>query len=139
MRISDWSSDVCSSDRAPDPGETGLPVGPRDQAGGSLAEDGVTLPVADAPTCLDARGPLGNAATVKALALPGGSAAVASTSLAPTQVLPQRATLPAIIGNVLVDALVTDCHLAMAGDLVGRSEEHPSELQSLMRTSYAVF
>src|SRR3546814_1762844 len=77
MRISDWSSDVCSSDRAPDPGETGLPVGPRDQAGGSLAEDGVTLPVADAPTCLDARGPLGNAATVKALALPGGSAAVA--------------------------------------------------------------
>ncbi|WP_155943286.1 hypothetical protein, partial [Rhodanobacter thiooxydans] len=56
---------------------------------------------------------------MKALALPGGSAAVASSSLAPTQVLPQRATLPAIIGNVLVDALVTDCHLAMAGDLVG--------------------
>lgn len=57
---------------APDSGEAGLSVGQRDQAGGSLAHDGVTLPVADAPTCFDARWPLSNAATVKALALPGG-------------------------------------------------------------------
>jgi hypothetical protein len=104
---------------APDSGEAGLSVNQGDQAGGSLANDGVTLPVADAPTCLDARWPLSKAATVKALALPGGSAAVASSSLAPAQVLPQRATLPAIMGNVLVDAFATDRHLPVAGDLVG--------------------
>src|SRR3546814_9054875 len=29
--------------------------------------------------------------------------------------------------------------IALAGEIVGRSEEHTSELQSLMRISYAVF
>src|SRR3546814_5420989 len=42
----------------------------------------------------------------------------------------------------LADLAVHDALLAIARDdasLVLRSEEHPSELQSLMRTSYAVF
>ena len=56
---------------------------------------------------------------MKALALPGGSAAMVSSPLAPKQVLPQRAALSAVVGDMLVDALVTDRHLAMAGDLVG--------------------
>lgn len=56
---------------------------------------------------------------MKALALSGGSAAVASSSLAPAQVLLQRAAPPAIIGNVLVDAFATDRHLSVAGNLVG--------------------
>src|SRR3546814_2183958 len=38
-----------------------------------------------------------------------------------------------------VDALVEGALLARAGRLVARSEEHTSELQSLMRISYAVF
>src|SRR3546814_7664600 len=36
------------------------------------------------------------------------------------------------------DSLLLDCEAARAGDLL-RSEEHTSELQSLMRSSYAVF
>lgn len=44
---------------------------------------------------------------------------MALTPLAPTQVLPQRAAFLAIPGDALMDALVTDRHFAMAGDLVG--------------------
>src|SRR3546814_5469615 len=49
-------------------------------------------------------------------------------------------------GSLCVDGTPTDCvHLALTGladlkpDIVVRSEEHTSELQSLMRISYAVF
>src|SRR3546814_9085320 len=38
-----------------------------------------------------------------------------------------------------VDAKVRETNPAVAKDTVGRSEEHTSELQSLMRISYAVF
>src|SRR3546814_4703344 len=40
-------------------------------------------------------------------------------------------------GCRLPDAV--DCALQVAGDVDARSEEHTSELQSLMRISYAVF
>src|SRR3546814_6285532 len=38
-----------------------------------------------------------------------------------------------------VSARSTNCRIASALDNTGRSEEHTSELQSLMRISYAVF
>src|SRR3546814_5677138 len=41
-------------------------------------------------------------------------------------------------GHSLHAAAITTC-LGMAGPLQDRSEEHTSELQSLMRISYAVF
>src|SRR3546814_1567040 len=51
---------------------------------------------------------------------------------------PQRTAHPRI-----VERLVVDLHLQQAGrrraDAMDRSEEHTSELQSLMRISYAVF
>src|SRR3546814_1618583 len=51
------------------------------------------------------------------------------------QQLPLALHAPAVAGQVAVAA-----HHAMAGDRHRqRSEEHTSELQSLMRTSYAVF
>src|SRR3546814_7870372 len=44
------------------------------------------------------------------------------------------------LGLVLGDELVVDRAVQLAGRIVGdRSEEHTSELQSLMRISYAVF
>src|SRR3546814_5784177 len=94
MRISDWSSDVCSSD---------LQIGAVDQRGIAPVEGhqiGLAL-VAEA----------GQVAQSRVELVPGGDAAgverLQEAGLAPLQ-----------------DA---------------RSEEHTSELQSLMRISYAVF
>src|SRR3546814_3330678 len=90
MRISDWSSDVCSSDLPAPPGRGG-----RGAAGRHLPRDH--------------RGPA--AAVRRAVAaLPGDG-----RDQGPAE---RRAPRPAA---------------------QGRSEEHTSELQSLMRISYAVF
>src|SRR3546814_5508796 len=61
--------------------------------------------------------------------------------------LPVWAALLTPQGKVLFDFLIwgdeadllIDCERAAADDLARRSEEHTSELQSLMRSSYAVF
>src|SRR3546814_8437291 len=101
MRISDWSSDVCSSDLVDDraaarvrPGIGNLiDLEPEYPAGAGEGEQGVVG--VDQPQLVD-----------EILVLHrGGGAATAAASL--------RA--------------------------IGRSEEHTSELQSLMRISYAVF
>src|SRR3546814_5830862 len=117
MRISDWMSDVCSSDLKagslafrqvcdPQPDAAGRPSG-RNQGGGirrrrmpgDIRPEG--LPAASGPS--------------------GRDGACNRTS-------------PSTLFATLVDA----------GRVIGpafstRSEEHPSELQSLMRISYAVF
>src|SRR3546814_4298599 len=87
MRISDWSSDVCSSDLAGEAG--GVAVGAE-----ALREAGTAPQAAERAEHLDLRS--------------HGAAQVA-----PAARLPARQP--------------------------GRSEEHTSELQSLMRISYAVF
>src|SRR3546814_8023707 len=105
MRISDWSSDVCSSDLVQHP----RPERPAVQRQAVAAQRGLAL----------------------------GAAA---------QVVPDVAVQPAA-GAVddLVQGLAglaqdLDGVLASgAGAVVHRSEEHTSELQSLMRISYAVF
>src|SRR3546814_1798522 len=98
MRISDWSSDVCSSDlcRRRLAGEAGL-VG--------LAR------LAEAGTQIDDTGQQPLAIRVDGLF---------------EALLRQR-------GAEAADQTVADA------DVRGRSEEHTSELQSLMRISYAVF
>src|SRR3546814_2784475 len=89
MRISDWSSDVCSSDLG------GL-------VGAALA-GGVVLQI-----------PLGRW----------------------SDLIDRRAVIAAAAGAAAVVAVAT----ALVGsDRPARSEEHTSELQSLMRISYAVF
>src|SRR3546814_2179484 len=92
MRISDWSSDVCSSD---------LPIGfnwPGSGKGSGMAT-----------TCT---------------ARFGSGAGVASTSRGASW------TVARGFADVVVQAPSADAE---------RSEEHTSELQSLMRISYAVF
>src|SRR3546814_3026945 len=92
MRISDWSSDVCSSD---------LPVAARRDRASSWQEDRL----------------LSNAALHKARVGAAHSAVAAYP----------RCSAP-------------NCSAArQASGGVPRSEEHTSELQSLMRISYAVF
>src|SRR3546814_4150312 len=107
MRISDWSSDVCSSDLRPvvrrrrHPGEAG-------HRGGGAGPDGLRAQaVGEDLLRVDAQHP-------------------AVVHLAPTLVGPSGA------------GLVRPGRRAFRGAR-RRSEEHTSELQSLMRISYAVF
>src|SRR3546814_1916813 len=118
MRISDWSSDVCSSDLAA-----------QTYAGGEK---------------------------VVALPDPAYAASVASDAAALPESSPERVTflifgvLTARKGILrLLDALLllppeiaARTAVVIAGKVaaeIARSEEHTSELQSLMRISYAVF
>src|SRR3546814_9164266 len=124
MRISDWSSDVCSSDLH------------------QLVDDRVRRLGGD-----DAR--LGDADVARAaLALLGvGDGGALHRALHRTRaaagadVQAAQAQLVADVLGVLV-LVAVDGVAAPADDEVGvgrRSEEHTSELQSLMRISYAVF
>src|SRR3546814_2545271 len=98
MRISDWSSDVCSSDLKP-------------QDSDSTDAAGVRL------------GARWRAVDAAGLYVPGGRAAYPSSLL--------MNAIPAKVAGVERITMVTPTP--------GRSEEHTSELQSLMRSSYAVF
>src|SRR3546814_8182013 len=107
LRISDWSSDVCSSDLAPLVG--GIGGHPRVARAGTLAVAAASL-----------------AAIV---AVFGAIAPRAVRHLADLlEKVPQSPRTAAGHAGVIFVA-----HTAF------RSEEHTSELQSLMRTSYAVF
>src|SRR3546814_10834609 len=109
MRISDWSSDVCSSDLRPHQSAQRLP-----------------LPV-PAPC------PILQACEHQPFHSPSGVSGSPSIT---------RGGAPAstrVIGTPrpLVATVATGAPLSTATK--GRSEEHTSELQSLMRISYAVF
>src|SRR3546814_2263180 len=107
MRISDWSSDVCSSDLNEGLKSVTAGIDPMDiKRGIDKAVEAVTQEIKkNAVPCKDR----------KAIAQVGTVSANADEA----------------IGAIIADAM----------DKVGkeRSEEHTSELQSLMRISYAVF
>src|SRR3546814_3975889 len=46
---------------------------------------------------------------------------------------------PLLVARLVAEALLSRLHRSGPGGAGDRSEEHTSELQSLMRTSYAVF
>src|SRR3546814_1908292 len=110
MRIGDWSSDVCSSDL--------LGGRRRIQIGTTKLRRALEAAVLVEDDALgDQRGP--------------------------GQEVSQMAGAVAIFGEVHHGERASDAQIGgiaevAAGD-VGRSEEHTSELQSLMRISYAVF
>src|SRR3546814_8436670 len=104
MRISDWSSDVCSSDLG-DPRRIASLVRRKILLQRCSGEVSDAAKQVDLPGCADARRP-----TLR------GAVPAIKRCLIPRHAL-QRA--------------------AAAG--IDRSEEHTSELQSLMRISYAVF
>src|SRR3546814_1098707 len=114
MRISDWSSDVCSSDLPSDTINTAynrmrandvsqLPVMDGDRIVGLLDEEDLLMAVHECPDCF------------------GDAVDRHMTSHLDT--LPATAETAALLPLFKAD----------------RSEEHTSELQSLMRISYAVF
>src|SRR3546814_4989235 len=122
MRISDWSSDVCSSDLiapptpGPTPGPTLGPTPGRAPPCLSRESEGVgrELFMNDVPAA-GVRGAAGG--------LRGAWPATGKLARHPPRVSP--APPAGCAGNFNLSSR--------------RSEEHTSELQSLMRTSYAVF
>src|SRR3546814_7225457 len=105
MRISDWSSDVCSSDLKSRVDQLGLDLMSRNN--GTRHE---------------------TAFTVSIEARDGVTTGISAADRA-------RTISVAIDSSKDREPIVTTGHVFP----LGRSEEHPSELQSLMRISYAVF
>src|SRR3546814_7946403 len=112
MRISDWSSDVCSSDLVAVDGDRIVAVGRGEQTGARE---------------IDADGALVTPGFVDIHAHYDGQATW-DHQLAPSS---WQGVTTVVMGN---------CGVGFAPVRpADRSEEHTSELQSLMRTSYAVF
>src|SRR3546814_7310409 len=133
MRISDWSSDVCSSDLAACIGRTrkekpelqdAIAAFARTSTG--LGQNLLRFAIAVVLLYFGARWVV-QSAPVIGLAL----------GLAPLL----TGLLVVAIGTALpeVAAAIAAARRGQGDMVAGRSEEHTSELQSLMRTSYAVF
>src|SRR3546814_4601275 len=128
MRISDWSSDVCSSD-------LGLIVRPRtpgavvkvDTSSASLSADGGF----DVIAVLGERElVLGSVSLSLGLSAEATGLSISDDSLFGLPLAGSVTLVPNGLESVTVEAAV---------EVSPRSEEHTSELQSLMRTPYAVF
>src|SRR3546814_1350022 len=120
MRISDWSSDVCSSDLVIGlaAADAKIGAGRRDQRLGMWDDFG-----------FGARRRIGREAFAQALAL--GDVEHCEPF--------QEGNGAGIVARLHRARLLGVGNEAVGIDDVGRSEEHTSELQSLMRISYAVF
>src|SRR3546814_3182224 len=116
MRISDWSSDVCSSDLA-------LPQPDFDPGGGAFRQQQVD----------DLAGRAVAEQLPQGLLVPGDAVAVDQGDEVLRRVAAQRRHAEVRVGRQEIGR-----RGVQVGE-VARSEEHTSELQSLMRSSYAVF
>src|SRR3546814_9443267 len=122
MRISDWSSDVCSSDLS-----ASLPT-----VGTYLDE----MPITTIQGALDIHAY--DLARVEALAGPQGTLYGASSMAGTIKLVTNQPDYSSSYGAMDFE-LNSVAHGEFGGIAEGRSEEHTSELQSLMRISYAVF
>src|SRR3546814_8204050 len=129
MRISDWSSDVCSSDLPPQPPTIANPPQP---------EPSKKTESAEKPSSVEKE-------TVKkeAKAEPSKTAAVTNRQGYKVQIGSMRSEAAARkqwqVQSAKHKDLLGDLTLDIDRAEIPRSEEHTSELQSLMRSSYAVF
>src|SRR3546814_6755864 len=136
MRISDWSSDVCSSDLGvPDPRgwTSGESRSPRFQAVASTVAD-----YGKEPGKTPSTGAYDHSQEVVRIGHQiferiSGACADSSDSL--VSFLENRCSKRGVYRSELLDFIGN----FGASDRIRRSEEHTSELQSLMRNSYAVF
>src|SRR3546814_9404364 len=122
MRISDWSSDVCSSDLMNDPAI-------------ELSED--------ARHRFEAQAKFFRGYTYKMLATLYGGVPIVTEVLSEPKFDFQRASKEEVLQFARQDLEEAGALLPVVGNVsdgrIYRSEEHTSELQSLMRISYAVF
>src|SRR3546814_1088900 len=121
MRISDWSSDVCSSDLGL------LQVAQRQRADSVLAVDHLAL-LGHAQAAIDRTARRGHHRAR------GLATAAADRAAAAVEEHDAHARRPCQRGQLHLGELQRPARGHQA-----RSEEHTSELQSLMRISYAVF
>src|SRR3546814_2076181 len=123
MRISDWSSDVCSSDLAIPP----IYV-KGDPSRGLLP-------------CADCHGPKGEGLGPANPALAGQPAVYLAAQLRAWRRGERRNDPGNVMTGISLRLIPSEIVrvAAYAASLPGRSEEHTSELQSLMRNSYAGF
>src|SRR3546814_2802775 len=133
MRISDWSSDVCSSD-----------LYPTDEA--TLERTLSALAPSDGPMCIcDPCAGEGVAIAEAAHALGPELASAYAVEFDQERATHARLLVDHCIHGDLMDTMISRQAFGLLwlnppyGDLARRSEEHTSELQSLMRISYAVF
>src|SRR3546814_4231061 len=112
MRISDWSSDVCSSDLA--------------------AAAARAAPTRHRPPAIRTDAERGRAARARA----ASAASSRSAFRRPRRSAGRRSLLEILQQRLDLVDIVVGQRVAL-GEM--RSEEHTSELQSLMRISYAVF
>src|SRR3546814_10412507 len=140
MRISDWSSDVCSSDLDRPAGLQGqgqglLVAGLEDTADGNLAQAVIAQAELDVGIAVHFHQHGLQRPSLDDEAAFGPAASAGQSGFGDVLQLAEA-------GGLDRDALAwrQRCHLLLFPVLCGnRSEEHTSELQSLMRTSYAVF
>src|SRR3546814_1787923 len=121
MRISDWSSDVCSSDLID--GKRGGADRDRHRQRDDHADPGARI---SNKRPLHAPAPGASTAAVRAIRGDGIGTSGNRLSRAPAS-------------TVTLTAIVAPCSWTATCIASSRSEEHTSELQSLMRNSYAVF
>src|SRR3546814_5621946 len=121
MRISDWSSDVCASDLRR---EMWAPIRCRKSASSTTSGSVAALAITVRPSASTA-----DSSTVSVAPTEG----YGSVILAPRRRPDIRAVIP--WGCTSISAPIC----CRADTWKSRSEEHTSELQSLMRISYAVF
>src|SRR3546814_1922833 len=146
MRISDWSSDVCASDLLRCVGHAlGAHAG-QNRAGARCRHQAVApgtqrvLPEAAAILQAEGEAAGGAEALDRRRRQREGEAVL---DLHEPAVHPPGDSACGILGAALAPVLQSDEGeagiLAGAGEAEARSEEHTSEIQSLMRISYAVF
>src|SRR3546814_8939453 len=122
MRISDWSSDVCSSD-------LGFAV-KRDPSGAlMIIKSGTAVPEAEPQAATRST----SRATQSAEPEPEDLEKITVTG---TRIRGGSTPSPVII---IGSERIREEGFTDLGEAIRRSEEHTSELQSLMRISYAVF
>src|SRR3546814_10866182 len=131
MRIRDWSSDVCSSD---------LPLPQLWAQATKLGYLSYASLPGDRSDCT-----LWPGATTSGLATPSASVGPrdenAATASSAVSAVPWSSLAPTVMthGSSPGLAIVRDPAPWLPAETTTRSEEHTSELQSLMRISYAVF
>src|SRR3546814_8971984 len=137
MRISDWSSDVCSSD---------LHAFARDEAVDLLVPQDLDLGIGEEAVLQDLFGAQMVAAVDQRhiVAMVGQVQRLLDRGVAATDHHDLLAAIEeAVAGRAGRDALAAQFLLARNAEPFGlrtcRADEHTSELQSIMRTSYAVF
>src|SRR3546814_9424312 len=136
MRISDWSSDVCSSDllEESEPASHLASPNPKSRTWTDMFMNSYQL----RQTIRAAWHEPYNPQYAMILKVPERFEAIASLRTFATE-LGARAIVLDIEGELSADQILQLKRKGPRIAIIIRSEEHTSELQSLMRTSYAVF